>query len=100
MAVRGIGDQTHVVAVDHTGGQVATRLWWALRYYGHDDVSVLDGGWKAWIGQGRPVEPGDVAVDRAVFTIRNRPGLRVTAEQLAGLLDHPDLDVQIVDVRD
>src|SRR4051812_11557964 len=40
MAVRGIGDATHVVAVDHMGGQFATRLWWALTYYGHDAVSV------------------------------------------------------------
>ncbi|HEX8203466.1 MAG TPA: rhodanese-like domain-containing protein, partial [Isosphaeraceae bacterium] len=48
MAERGIGAATHVVAVDHRGGQFATRLWWALRYYGHDAVSVLDGGWNQW----------------------------------------------------
>ena len=41
-----------------------------------------------------------MAVARAVFTPRTRPGLRVTAEQLAGLLDHPDLDWQLVDARD
>src|SRR5581483_6579046 len=35
MAVRGIGDESHVIAVDHAGGQFATRLWWALNYYGH-----------------------------------------------------------------
>src|SRR5205823_12685007 len=45
MAERGIGDQTHVIALDNTGGQFATRLWWALTYYGHDAVSVLQGGW-------------------------------------------------------
>jgi len=100
MASRGVGDATHVVAVDHTGGQFATRLWWALRYYGHDDVSVLDGGWNAWAGEGRPVESGDVALDRAVFTARARPELRITAEQLAGILDHPDFDGQLVDARD
>ena len=59
-----------MVAVDHTGGQFATRLWWALRYYGHDSVSVLDGGWNAWVNEGRPVEAGDVLVPRAVFTPR------------------------------
>ena len=100
MAERGIGDDTLVVAVDHTGGQFATRLWWALSYYGQDEVRVLDGGWHAWVKEGRPVEAGDVTVARAVFTPRPRPGLRVTAEQLAGLLDHPDLDWQLVDVRD
>jgi len=100
MASRGIGDQTHVVAVDQNGGQFATRLWWALRYYGHDDVSVLDGGWNAWIGQGRPVEVGDVTRERAVFTPRTQAGLRVTALQLAAILDDPDFDGQLVDARD
>ena len=52
MSRRGIGDETDVVVVDHTGGHFATRLWWALKYYGHDRVAVLDGGfnrWKAWL---------------------------------------------------
>jgi thiosulfate/3-mercaptopyruvate sulfurtransferase len=100
MAARGIGDDTVVVAVDQSGGQFATRLWWALSYYGHDTVRVLDGGWNQWVKEGRPVEAGEVAIARAVFTPRARPGLRVTAEQLAGLLDHPDLDWQLVDARD
>ena len=60
MAVRGIGDDTTVIAVDHAGGQFATRLWWALRYYGHDDVAVLDGGWNRWVDEGREVESGEV----------------------------------------
>jgi thiosulfate/3-mercaptopyruvate sulfurtransferase len=100
MAARGIGDTTHVVAVDHTGGQFATRLWWALCYYGHDHVSVLDGGWNRWVAERRPVEAGDVTVDRAVFTPRTRPGLRVTAEKLAGLLDDPAFQGRVVDARD
>src|SRR5215203_2016001 len=50
----GIGDDTHVVVYDHAGGQFATRLWWALTYYGHDGVSVLDGGWKKWTSEDLP----------------------------------------------
>jgi thiosulfate/3-mercaptopyruvate sulfurtransferase len=100
MAARGVGDDTVVVTVDQGGGQFATRLWWALSYYGHDGVRVLDGGWNRWVNEGRPVEAGEVAVARAVFTPRTRAGLRVTAEHLAGLLDHPDLDWQLVDARD
>jgi thiosulfate/3-mercaptopyruvate sulfurtransferase len=100
MAERGIGDETLVIAVDHSGGQFATRLWWALGYYGHDQVRVLDGGWNRWVKEGRPVETGEVSVRRASFTPRVRPNLRVTAEQLAGLLDHPDLDWQLADARD
>ncbi len=100
MAVRGIGDATHVVAVDHGGGQFATRLWWALTYYGHDAVSVLDGGWKAWAREGRPVETGEVSVARAGFTPRQRPERRVTAAQVLDLLDRTDLEYQLVDARD
>jgi thiosulfate/3-mercaptopyruvate sulfurtransferase len=98
MAVRGIGDDTHVVAVDHMGGQFATRLWWALTYYGHDAVSVLDGGWNRWVEEDRPVETGEVAVDRAVFTPRVRPSWRLTAEQLRDRLGEPGL--QLLDARD
>jgi thiosulfate/3-mercaptopyruvate sulfurtransferase len=100
MGARGIGDHTFVVAVDHSGGQFATRLWWALTYYGHDAVGVLDGGWNAWIKEGRPIESGEVDVARAVFTPVVRPKLRVTVEEVAGILDHPDIDLQLVDARD
>jgi thiosulfate/3-mercaptopyruvate sulfurtransferase len=100
MAVRGIGDNTHVVAVDHAGGQYATRLWWALNYYGHDRVSVLDGGWNRWLDEGRPTESGEVAVLRAAFTPRPRPGRRVTTEQLKQLLGGAPGSCQIVDARD
>jgi thiosulfate/3-mercaptopyruvate sulfurtransferase len=98
MAERGIGDQTHVVAVDHAGGQFATRLWWALNYYGHDAVSVLQGGWNRWVEEGNPVASGPVTPLRAVFTPRVRLELRLTADQLAFRLGQPDL--QLIDARD
>jgi thiosulfate/3-mercaptopyruvate sulfurtransferase len=98
MAERGIGDSTHVIAVDHSGGQFATRLWWALKYYGHDVVSVLQGGWNRWLEEGRPVETGPGTPPRAEFTPRVRPGLRFTADQLAVRLGRPDL--QLIDARD
>lgn len=98
MSDRGVGDSTRVIAVDHMGGQFATRLWWALTYYGHDRVGVLDGGWHRWTEEGRPVESGPVTVSPAEFTPRPRPGLRTTADELAGRLDEPGL--QIVDARD
>ncbi len=100
MAVRGIGDDTLVVAVDHAGGQFATRLWWTLSYYGHDSVRVLDGGWNAWVNEERAVEAGEVTVARADFTAEPQVSLRATAKQLAGLLHHPDLEWQLVDARD
>ncbi len=98
MAERGIGDQTHVIAVDHAGGQFATRLWWALNYHGHDAVSVLEGGWNRWVEEGNPIEPGPVTPPHATFTPQIRSELRLTADQLALRLGQPDL--QLIDARD
>ncbi|MBM3943124.1 MAG: sulfurtransferase [SAR202 cluster bacterium] len=51
----GIGDQTLVVAYDNSQSLYAARLWWALNYYGHTSVKVLDGGWRRWVSEGRQV---------------------------------------------
>jgi thiosulfate/3-mercaptopyruvate sulfurtransferase len=98
MAARGIGDATRVVAVDHSGGQFATRLWWALKYFGHDRVSVLDGGWNRWVDEGRPVEDTEVVPARAEFNARPRPQWRSTAEQVRERLGESGL--QLLDARD
>jgi len=71
----GIGAGTHVVAYAQASPMWATRLWWLLRYFGFDDVSVLDGGLPAWLAHGLPTEPGDVRYPPARFTARPRPEL-------------------------
>lgn len=55
----GIGDDTHVVVYDTAGAAWATRVWWLLRYLGHDAVSVLDGGLGAWRAAGHSLATGD-----------------------------------------
>ena len=51
----GINDDTQVVAYDAQGGMFAARLWWLLRWIGHANVAVLDGGLAAWQAQGLPL---------------------------------------------
>lgn len=98
MATRGIGNATGVVAVDHTGGHFATRLWWALRYYGHDRVAVLDGGFNKWAAEGRPLTTEMPSPDRATFVPAPRPKLRVEpAEILAAIAGG---SARVVDARD
>lgn len=72
MAAHGVTPKTLVVAYDASGGMYAAHLWWMLRWLGHDQVAVLDGGWQAWtaaglpttteagaaVRAGQPVEPG------------------------------------------
>ena len=51
----GLRNTDQVVAYDEGSGVFAARLWWMLRWTGHDAVAVLDGGLAAWIRQGRPL---------------------------------------------
>jgi thiosulfate/3-mercaptopyruvate sulfurtransferase len=51
----GIGDNTLVIAYDNSQSLYAARLWWALNYYGHRNVKVLDGGWRRWVNEGHAV---------------------------------------------
>ena len=67
----GIGDGSLVVAYDsHPASQFATRLWWALRYYGHSQARVLNGGWAKWLREGRPVTTDRPDFPRAQFSPR------------------------------
>ncbi|GAA5181574.1 sulfurtransferase [Rugosimonospora acidiphila] len=62
--------QEHPVVVYDTGaGDAAARLWWTLRWAGHPDVRVLDGGYAAWTAAGRSVEPGEVSAAPGDFTV-------------------------------
>ncbi len=49
----GVSDERPVAFYDAQGGMVAARGWWMLRYIGHSQVAVLDGGWSAWCEAGR-----------------------------------------------
>jgi thiosulfate/3-mercaptopyruvate sulfurtransferase len=51
-----------VVAYDDGDATIAARLWWMLRYFGHDQVRVLDGGFRAWAAAGHPVASGEPQV--------------------------------------
>ncbi|GAB2836578.1 sulfurtransferase [Actinocorallia aurea] len=71
----GIGPDTHVVVYAQETPMWATRMWWLLRHFGFDSVSVLDGGLPAWRAAGLPLETGESAYPEASFTARPRPEL-------------------------
>jgi thiosulfate/3-mercaptopyruvate sulfurtransferase len=97
MGSLGIGDDTHVVVYDHAGGQFATRLWWALTYYGHDMVSVLDGGWSKWTAEGRPTTDEVPEPEPADFAPEPQSGWRTEAEDLLAASEGEAL---VLDARD
>ncbi|PZA08892.1 MULTISPECIES: sulfurtransferase [unclassified Meiothermus] len=79
----GIGNEHWVVAYDDSG-MVAPRLWWMLRWLGHDAVAVLDGGVKAYLEAGGKLEPGIATYPPTTFTPHPRPEMLLDAEAVAG----------------
>jgi thiosulfate/3-mercaptopyruvate sulfurtransferase len=66
----GVREGHPVVVYDSDQGYAAARLWWTLRWAGHDLVQMLDGGYAAWTAEGRPVEPGEVTPGTGDITVR------------------------------
>lgn len=89
----GIADGVQVVAYDDMGGAIASRLWWMLRWQGHDDVAVLDGGWPSWQMAGYPVRGGEESRPPRQFVARPRAGEIATTEEMVAQLGSPSLRV-------
>src|SRR5688500_1250763 len=86
MARHGVGDGVRVVLYDRFVNMWAARVWWMLRAFGFDNAAVLDGGWKKWTVEGRPVATDDGARPSRTFTPRPRPELIAgKADVLAGV---------------
>ena len=89
----GVSDGRPVALYDAQGGMVAARGWWMLRYIGHSQVAVVDGGWMAWLEAGSDIERGEVHAE---------PGHLTMAPDLQRLITYADLrsDMQLVDARE
>jgi thiosulfate/3-mercaptopyruvate sulfurtransferase len=59
MRRHGVDGSRSVVVYDAATGTSAARCWWLLRYFGHPNVALLDGGYAAWVAAGLPVEEGE-----------------------------------------
>jgi thiosulfate/3-mercaptopyruvate sulfurtransferase len=82
----GVTARTQVVAYDASTGMFAARLWWMLRWMGHDAVAVLDGGLEAWSAAGGAQDTSLPRRPASSFSGQPSEGMTVTAVELAGLL--------------
>jgi thiosulfate/3-mercaptopyruvate sulfurtransferase len=99
MSSIGIGDQHLVIAYDaHPASQFATRLWWALKYYGHEKVVVLNGGLPKWQRENLPLNNAIPIYPHSACTPIPQPELRATAIDVLNLLGQPS--VALIDARD
>jgi len=97
VGVLGIDNRTHVVAYDTLGLYSAARVWWLFRHYGYDNVSVLDGGLKAWKAANLAVEAGEVtALPRTFVPGEPRNLLALWPDVLKSSKDR---ETQILDAR-
>jgi thiosulfate/3-mercaptopyruvate sulfurtransferase len=71
----GVGDGVRVIVYDRFVNQWAARLWWMLRALGFEHAAVLNGGWRKWTAEGRPVGTDDGARPPRPFLPRPRPEL-------------------------
>ncbi len=85
----GIDNRKQVVAYDASGGCYASRLWWMLRWIGHDRVAVLDGGWNAWLNAPHSITNQIPKIEAARFAARARPGLARDAHSIAADRGNP-----------
>lgn len=102
MAERGVGVDTQVVAYDAHGGMYASRLWWMLRWIGHQAVAVLDGGWSRWVSEGRPQLAGATATGTAMpqsAGLPVRPGAPVSADAAYLLAHLGQPGMRLIDAR-
>jgi thiosulfate/3-mercaptopyruvate sulfurtransferase len=85
----GISHSTHVVAYDDAAGGNAARLWWLLRYFGHSNVSLLDGGLNQWLAEGRPLSSDVPSFPRGEFHARANPNMVVTKSEMIAAARNP-----------
>jgi len=82
MGELGVDESTRVVAYAQESPIWATRLWWLLRYFGFDEVRVLDGGLGAWRAAGYELSSAPVKAEQASFVARPRPELLATKDDV------------------
>ncbi len=85
----GIDHSVQVITYDDWGGLLAARLWWMLRWLGHEAVAVLDGGWQAWQQAGLPTRSGQEDRPPRSFVPRPREGLTVSTADVEALRSDP-----------
>lgn len=97
LGAKGISNQSKVVVYDQGSAMFVGRLWWMLRWVGHDNVFVLDGGVAQWVKEGRTTETAANVRAATTFTASPRDEMRLTVEQTQAALAQPQR--RILDAR-
>jgi thiosulfate/3-mercaptopyruvate sulfurtransferase len=85
----GIDGSKQVIAYDDADGPYAARLWWLLRWVGHDQVALLDGGISKWLVEGRAMDSTLPTAKRATFAAKQKNDMTVDAEFVMANIEQP-----------
>lgn len=100
MSSRGIGNDTLVIAYDDNNNMDSARLWWTLKYYGHDNVKVVSGGMQALQAAGVAMSSTAPSVQTAEFTAAAPDeSMIATQGEIRDLIDEPQDGLAIIDTR-
>ena len=93
----GVDSRTRVIVYDNAASMFAARLRWCLLYYGHENVSILDGGWSKWLVEQRRTESACPEMPVKTFVPHVNPRLKADADEILRTL--ADESLQMIDVR-
>ena len=83
----GLTNTQKIIVYDNSSGIWAARLWWLFKAFGHDNVSVLDGGLTAWLAESGPVERGRSTFEPTHFAASERPGFFVDQDEVLATVE-------------
>ncbi len=93
----GINSSSQVIVYDTSFGSFAARLWWMLKYYGHENVAILEGGFSQWVLNNYPIETGKVTPTPSTFFEKRNEDLLVTTNDMEKIIKQEDW--AIIDAR-
>ena len=93
----GVQADSQVVVYDDAGGAIAGRMWWLLRWSGHSNTALLNGGWPKWTREGRPVSDEIPPESEVLYAASPQEDLWLTTEAVVDSLGQDQ--VQLIDAR-
>jgi thiosulfate/3-mercaptopyruvate sulfurtransferase len=93
----GVDNTVQVVVYDQGPGMIAARLWWMLRWLGHDAVAVMEGGWNKWLEEAKPVTQEAPVISSRRFTAKVQQHLVASIEDVLASMNNTDM--ALIDAR-
>ena len=91
MGALGVGDDSRVVLYDDYYSMMAARVWWMLRWVGFDRAAIMDGGYKLWTAEARPVSTQPAPRSHKTLTLNLRPDAIADRDEVLAALDDDDV---------